>query len=680
MVDRDSERGTKWALELTASDWSHVLQLTSSGVSRGGLFVRTAHGPLIGAHIDIKLRLPDGSTLEAGGEVVTRLDGSEAADFGTEEGFGVEFDEKHASDLWLLEAMASSQASGASTMHLDDQHYVTFAAVLHGSDGTQKMTAAHRPLAKSSEKAKEKVDLRAFSADAGSAIEVEIDLGEFGGQDSGPELELYPDTGLVKPGASEDGEDSEAAEAKSAEPEDGEGDVSARQTGETAFGREEAITGQNIKVDYSKSSETVTGDQIAIDIDFEAEAKRPSGINTTVDPDRPRGASGELVELSGEGHIFGIDFGTSYCSIAIVHGDEVTVLPDDEDQTQTPSVVLYPNRGRPEVGWEARLKQAMNRSSTFSSPKRLLGRGYDEPSVQPLIGQSGVQFARGPQDDLIANVWGEPISMPQVAAEIMRTMSDIGRKATGVRVEEVVLAAPVAFSERQRDALRRAARLAGWRLIAILDEPFAAAVAYGMTGVHDETVAVYDFGGGTFDFTLARIEDRRFSVLERGGDAWLGGDDFDLALADYVASIFERDTGIDLRKRQVEWQQLLFLCERAKRKLSTQRQAHIAAPRLAMSRTGPLGVDVAIDRQLFADVCGGLVDRSMVQVEQCMERARLKPSDIDQVVLTGGVSRIPMVRERLARYFGRPMELTVSPDHAIVVGTALYASYVRASR
>lgn len=376
--------------------------------------------------------------------------------------------------------------------------------------------------------------------------------------------------------------------------------------------------------------------------------------------------------------IFGIDFGTTYSSIALVGAAGIQVLEDEDGNAMIPSVVCYTAAGaQPVVGWQGRELLPVQRPSTFLSPKRLLGRGFDDPKVQPFLAASPVPTHRGPNGQVLATVHGQVLAMPQVCAEVFRRLRVIGERASGIPVDRVVISAPVGYSPLERAAIERAGKLAGLEVMAVIEEPVAASMAYGLGRAEGELIAIYDFGGGTFDCTVLEIKNERFNMLATGGDAWLGGDDFDLALAEHAANEFWREHDLDLRTRAVEWQRLLLLCERAKRKLTSEQRVEVRARGIVQSAKGPLDLTLRFDRALFAELCGGLVERSVEEMDQCLQRAGVRPEELHHVVLTGGVSRIPLVRQHLQRYYQRELQLAINPEQAIVMGDAIYARFLQ---
>lgn len=377
--------------------------------------------------------------------------------------------------------------------------------------------------------------------------------------------------------------------------------------------------------------------------------------------------------------IFGIDFGTSYTSIGVVSGGQLKVLENEEGQVLMPSVVCYPENEPVAVGWPAREKMVMNPATTIASVKRLLGRSYDDPQVSPYLGQMAMRTSKGPGGMIVADIYGQQTAMPQIASEIFKQIARIGERATGIPVKRVVLSGPVGYVD-ERKAIKRAAELAGLQIMAMLDEPVAAALAYGVGRGADQIVAIYDFGGGTFDFTLLKVANNRFKVMGEAGDSFLGGDDFDRVLAEYAANDFWQQTKVELRNRQVEYQRLLFMCEGAKRKLSTQQEVELLARSMVISLKGPIDLRMTLTREKFVELCGELIDRSIQAMQQCFEQTKISPSDVNKVVLTGGVSRIPLVREKVQEYFQQEIQLSVNPEQAIVMGNAIYGRHIALSQ
>jgi actin-like ATPase involved in cell morphogenesis len=448
----------------------------------------------------------------------------------------------------------------------------------------------------------------------------------------------------------------------------------------------QAVDGQRHPTSAHKLVAASTGED-AISIvdappDDEAIPEIPDEVDITDEVNETARPAGEAspgpgpTADSGTERIFGIDFGTTFTSIAVVEGNRVRVLQDAEGHHLLPSVVCYPESGTPLCGWPAKEKIATLPSTTFTSPKRLVGRLFRDPNLDSILGSSPVRYSEGPGGQILADVYGQTLALSQVCAEIFRRAATIGEQATGTRVERVVLSAPVGFGA-ERAAIKRAAELAGLQVVGMVDEPVAAAMAFGLGLQPGERVAVYDFGGGTFDFTLLGIKATGgFEILGEAGDPWLGGDDFDLAIANYAANQFWREHKLDLRERRVEWQRLLFLCERAKRKLATEQQHQLLARAIVLSLRGPIDLSVPLDRPLLSRLCGELVERSLAAVESCLAVSEVPRDAIDHLVLTGGTSRMPLVREQVAEFFQREVTLLHDPEVAIVSGNALYGRFL----
>jgi len=280
---------------------------------------------------------------------------------------------------------------------------------------------------------------------------------------------------------------------------------------------------------------------------------------------------------------------------------------------------------------------------------------------------------RGPDDSILADLGGTQVAIPQICAQMVQHVRDVAEQRLGTRLERAVFTVPVSYGTGERAAITAMARVAGIEIAGLLEEPVAAAMAYGFGKGKNEIVAVYDFGGGTFDFTVIDIHGYSFRILARGGDPWLGGDDFDAALANAVANAVWRATGVELHNRAVEWQRLLLACEAAKRELSHTQQTTIDVPRLLESPR-VLNLRQPLDRGTLERLCGSLLERSLAICEGALSRAGLDPADVHQVIATGGVSHIPFVRAGLSRYFARPIHDQVSPDEAICLGAGFRAA------
>ena len=704
MSDQDGRRHKRfpvhWAVDIEITNWNDALTLTTENISRGGLFVR-AREPVLepGSAVSITLQLPDGARMSIDGEVVHSIPPDRAQGDHLPAGFGVRFDSE-SPDLLLLEAMAASHAAGRHRYRIDPDFALQ--AVLRGEDGFERLTLVQQVTPEDVTRAGAPVDrapaeslteiaalsdLDIISEAVGGVIiptsagrDSDRDSISAGGSDPLPaHLAMTVDVPAIAPSPASpavsrpspvvvatssagaetiDRLPSSASVEVEAVPVAAASELSPPPPAEEV--RDEAPPPLPVEDDAAAL------EALAPPIPEDADA---SGEDIDFDDEEPPSA----LEIDPEQAIFGIDFGTSYTSIALVVGDQLLVLHDEEGQTLLPSVVCYPEQGEPAVGWRARELQATNPTTTFVSPKRLIGRRFDDSGISGLVASSAVRLKAGPGGLVISEIYGEPLALPQVCAEVFRRIAEIGQRACSVPVRRVVLAAPVAFRD-EREAIKRAAKLAGLEVVGMLAEPYAASLAYGL-GREDQTVAVFDFGGGTFDFTLLRIERGSFDVLGQDGDPWLGGDDFDVVLANWAADAFHRERHVELRDRAVEWQRLLFLCERAKRKLSLQNSTQLVAKGIVLSIRGAIDLNLEIDRETLERLAEPLVQRSIDTMNECFERAGKKPSDVDTVVMTGGVSRMPLVRRRVSEYFGKEITLTVDPEQAIVVGTALFGRF-----
>ena len=287
--------------------------------------------------------------------------------------------------------------------------------------------------------------------------------------------------------------------------------------------------------------------------------------------------------------VVGIDYGTSYSTIAAVRDGKAFIVRDTGGRWLVPSVVSYPETGGVMVGWDARERIATDPAHTVQSAKRLLGRKMADPLVANYVAQLPYKCISAHADQVALELGGPaPLSIPQMVAEVLRLLKRRAEQTLGVAVEDAVIVCPVTYEVAHRNALRKAAQLAGLRVVGLVDEPAAAALAYGFGGGRNEMVAVYDFGGGTFDFTLIDISNEVFRMIRSAGDPWLGGDDFDLALAKEVANSFWKQHKIELQKRLVEWQRLLFACESAKRDLTDGETAEVEVLGIARTSRGPI--------------------------------------------------------------------------------------------
>ncbi|MCB9571744.1 MAG: Hsp70 family protein [Kofleriaceae bacterium] len=405
---------------------------------------------------------------------------------------------------------------------------------------------------------------------------------------------------------------------------------------------------------------------------------------TGPDPKKAKPAPRDAGEPGSQGAsatpIVGIDLGTTYTSIGVVVGNKVQVLARDTGARFTPSVIAIPKKGEVIVGEAARARIATDPARTITSPKRLLGRPYTDREVQTFVGQQPYRTKAGPDGTTVVEMWGDDYAITQLSSYLMRDVRELAEQRLGQPVREAVIAVPVAFDVQRMQAVRRAAQMAGLEVASLIDEPSAAALANRYTPGFGGVVGVYDFGGGTFDFSLVDVSKAQFRILATAGDNWLGGDDLDNVLAEAAANQFWRLHKVDLRRQAVEWQRLRFACEAAKRSLTNAESALIAVPEVLRTATGMIGLELGIDRATLARAAASLIQRTLQVCEHALARAGLRPKDMSAVYMVGGTSRMPAVTEAVARYFGVPVRTGVAPDQAVCLGAAIHASLLAARR
>jgi molecular chaperone DnaK len=378
--------------------------------------------------------------------------------------------------------------------------------------------------------------------------------------------------------------------------------------------------------------------------------------------------------------IVGIDFGTTYTSVGVVTGTRVQVLARDDGTRFTPSVISFPRKGEILVGEPARQRIGTDPARTIVSPKRLLGRPFSDREVQSYVGQAPYRTKAGPDGTTVIELWQETYAVTQLCSYLLSNVRELAEARLGTAVTEAVIAVPVAFDVQRIQAVRRAAQMAGLEVASLIDEPSAAALANRYTPGFGGVVGVYDFGGGTFDFSLVDVSKAQFKILATSGDNWLGGDDLDNVLAEAAANQFWRLHKVDLRKQAVEWQRLRFACESAKRALSTNDQAVIAVPEVMRTANGMVDLELGIDRPTLARAAASLIQRSLQVCDHALAQAGLRAQELTAVYLVGGTSRMPAIHEAVARHFGVPVRHGVAPDQAVCLGAAIHASLITTKR
>lgn len=379
--------------------------------------------------------------------------------------------------------------------------------------------------------------------------------------------------------------------------------------------------------------------------------------------------------------IVGIDLGTTNSCAALAVGDgQVKLIPYKGGDYTIPSIFAIDDKGHELIGHEAKRQWQLNPRNTLYATKRLIGRAPKDDVVESV--QRSVQYRvhAGDLNDVALDCHGHSFHVPEVSAKILGKIRDVASDHLGLPVKRAVVTVPAYFNDRQRQAVKEAGTLVDLEVVRIINEPTAAALAYGIGKRLDQRVLVYDLGGGTFDVSIIEIRDRVFEVKATGGDIFLGGLDFDNAVIGYVLDDFRRKHGIDLSSDPVAMQRIKDLAERTKIDLSARTEAPFSIPFITMTAQGqPLNMDLRFDRTLLEALTHHLVDRSLEIMAGVMVDAGVGAADIDEVMLVGGQTRMPIIQDRLTRYFGRPPSKGVHPDEAVAIGAALYGWSLRES-
>ena len=367
--------------------------------------------------------------------------------------------------------------------------------------------------------------------------------------------------------------------------------------------------------------------------------------------------------------IIGIDLGTTNSVVAVMEGGEPKVIANQEGAYLTPSVVAFTNKGDTLVGEPAKRQAVTNPKGTIYSIKRFMGRRVGEVSdEQRMIPYS---IVGGSGDPVSVDVNGKQYSPPEISAMILRKLKEAAESYLGHKVKKAVITVPAYFNDAQRQATKDAGQIAGLEVARIINEPTAAALAYGLDKKKNEKIAVFDLGGGTFDISILDVADGVFEVLSTNGDTHLGGDDWDEALINHIAEEFRKNEGIDLRKDQMALQRLKEAAEKAKKELSFQAQAEVNLPFITADASGPKHLMMTITRSQFERMTDKLVERCKIPVLKALEDAKLKASQVDEVVLVGGSTRMPRIQEMVKEIFGREPHKGVNPDEVVAVGAAI---------
>jgi molecular chaperone DnaK len=370
--------------------------------------------------------------------------------------------------------------------------------------------------------------------------------------------------------------------------------------------------------------------------------------------------------------VVGIDLGTTNSCVAVMEGGKPTVIANAEGFRTTPSVVAFAKNGDRLVGQIAKRQSVMNPENTFYSVKRFIGRRVDEVTAETSeVSYKVLNVGNSVKLDCPAA--GKQFAPEEISSQVLRKLADDASKYLGEKVTQAVITVPAYFNDSQRQATKDAGRIAGLEVLRIINEPTAASLAYGLDKKSNETILVFDLGGGTFDVSILEVGDGVFEVLSTSGDGHLGGDDFDKKIVDHLAETFMKNEGIDLRKDKQALQRLTEAAEKAKIELSSVSQADINLPFITATQDGPKHLETSLTRAKFEELCADLIDRCRVPVENAVRDAKIDKSAIDEVVLVGGSTRIPAVQELVKLALGKAPNQTVNPDEVVAVGAAIQA-------
>ncbi len=384
--------------------------------------------------------------------------------------------------------------------------------------------------------------------------------------------------------------------------------------------------------------------------------------------------------------IIGIDLGTTNSCVAILEGDQVRVIENSEGARTTPSIVAYQEDGEILVGASAKRQAVTNPRNTLYAVKRLIGRRFEEKEVQKDIKLMPYSIVKAPNGDAWVEVRGKQIAPPQVSAEVLRKMKKTAEEYLGEAVTEAVITVPAYFNDSQRQATKDAGRIAGLDVKRIINEPTAAALAFGLDKTHkgDRKIAVYDLGGGTFDVSIIEIADvdgeKQFEVLSTNGDTFLGGEDFDQRIIDYIIGEFKKEQGVDLGKDVLALQRLKDAAEKAKIELSSSQQTDINLPYVTADASGPKHLNIKLTRAKFEALVEELIEKTIEPCRIAIKDAGVKTSDIDDVILVGGMTRMPKVQDKVKEFFGKEPRKDVNPDEAVAVGAAIQGQVLSGER
>ena len=377
------------------------------------------------------------------------------------------------------------------------------------------------------------------------------------------------------------------------------------------------------------------------------------------------------------GKAVGIDLGTTFSVVAVVQAGEPVVIPNQEGSRITPSVVAFTDKGERLVGQIAKRQAITNPENTVFSIKRLMGRKYNTPEVEHARKRLPYKIVEAPNGDAHVEIRGKRYSPPEISAMILQKLKQAAEDYLGETIADAVITVPAYFDDSQRQATKDAGRIAGLNVLRIINEPTAAALAYGMDKKKEEKIAVYDLGGGTFDISILEIGEGVIEVRSTNGNTYLGGDDFDLKIMDWMVEEFKKDQGIDLKNDKMALQRLKEAAERAKIELSTATETEINLPFVTADASGPKHLLMKLSRSKFEQLVGDLIEGTTGPCKNALSDANLSPSNIDEVLLVGGQTRTPKVQQIVQSFFGKEPNKTVNPDEVVAVGAGIQAAVLK---
>ncbi len=373
------------------------------------------------------------------------------------------------------------------------------------------------------------------------------------------------------------------------------------------------------------------------------------------------------------GKVIGIDLGTTNSCVAVMEGGEPVVIANSEGSRTTPSIIAFTESGERLIGQQAKRQAVTNPENTLFAIKRLIGRKFNSEAVQKDMKISPFKIIEADNGDAWVEVRGKKYSSPEISAMVLQKMKQTAEDYLGEKVTDAVITVPAYFNDSQRQATKDAGKISGLNVLRIINEPTAASLAYGLDKKHEMTIAVFDLGGGTFDVSILDLGDGVFEVKSTNGDTFLGGEDFDQRIIDYVADEFKKDQGIDLRGDKMALQRLKEAAEKAKCELSSSMETDINLPFITADQSGPKHLNIKLSRSKLESICSELIDRLTEPCKTALKDAGLAANEITEVVLVGGMTRMPAVQERVKEIFGRTPSKGVNPDEVVAIGAAIQA-------